>query len=127
MKHAGVDEHALAAAVMVSYQAIKKVLDGKTKEMSYGNLIRAARRLQVSPDWLGLGEGPMRGSMPRARLAGVDDAFRVLGEAFLGASQPVRRATLELISGLVEDPAAAADFGAQAKALLGAAKQPAAA
>lgn len=49
----------LAAGMEVSYQAVKRVLDGLSKAFSAANNARAAAFLSVSPDWLATGEGSM--------------------------------------------------------------------
>lgn len=49
----------LAERLGVSYQAIKKVVDGNTKALTAENSARAAQLLNVSSDWLALGEGAM--------------------------------------------------------------------
>lgn len=49
----------LADRLGLSYQAIKKVLDGNTKALTAENSARAAQLLNVSSDWLALGEGTM--------------------------------------------------------------------
>jgi hypothetical protein len=57
MKNAGVDEHALAKALKVSYQAVKKVTDGKTNAFTALNNAKAAQFLGVgSGFWLATGE-----------------------------------------------------------------------
>lgn len=50
----------LASGMGVSYQAVKRVLDGLSKAFSAANNARAAAHLQVNPDWLATGEGLMR-------------------------------------------------------------------
>ncbi len=59
MGYAGVKIPALAAALGVSYQAIKKVLDGKSKSLDAKNNAQAAKFLNVSHYWLATGEGDM--------------------------------------------------------------------
>jgi hypothetical protein len=57
MKHASVDEHALAKALQVSYQAVKKVTEGKTNAFNAYNNAKAAQFLGVgSGYWLATGE-----------------------------------------------------------------------
>lgn len=60
MKLAVIDEHAVAAALGISYQAVKKVLVGSTKMLKADNNSVAAKLMNVDPDWLATGEGPMR-------------------------------------------------------------------
>jgi hypothetical protein len=58
MKLNGVDEHKLKKALGISYQAVRKVLDGKSASFSALNNSKAAIFLQVNPFWLieGVGE-----------------------------------------------------------------------
>lgn len=60
MKEKNVDSHALAAHLGVSYQAVKKVLDGKTGSFSASNNEDAAEMLDVASKWLAKGKGPRR-------------------------------------------------------------------
>ena len=52
MTNCGVDIAALAAHLGMSYQGVKKVLDGKTKAFGTANNFKAAEFLFVSPGWL---------------------------------------------------------------------------
>jgi SOS-response transcriptional repressor LexA len=49
----------LAAGMGVSYQAVKRVLDGLSKAFSAANNTKAAAFLRISPDWLATGQGDM--------------------------------------------------------------------
>jgi len=60
MKEAGVTKTQLAARLGVSYQAIKKLIDGVSHSMTAANNAAAAAYLQVSSEWLATGKGPMR-------------------------------------------------------------------
>ena len=60
MKEAGVSKTQLAARLGVSYQAIKKLIDGVSHSMTAANNAAAAAYLQVSSEWLATGKGPMR-------------------------------------------------------------------
>lgn len=60
MKNAGVSVSSLAANLGVSYQAVKKVVDGKSRAFTAENNAKAAAFLHVSPDWLATGKGEMR-------------------------------------------------------------------
>jgi hypothetical protein len=51
---------ALAAKLGTTYQAVMKLDAGTSKAFSAANNARAARLLEVDPDWLALGEGEMR-------------------------------------------------------------------
>lgn len=55
MKASGTSHQKLADALGVSYQAVKKVTDGKSKAFDAFNNARAARILGVTSDWLALG------------------------------------------------------------------------
>jgi transcriptional regulator with XRE-family HTH domain len=57
LRMAGVSRAALARELEISYQAVKKVLDGKSASFSALNNDRAARFLRVSSRWLATGEG----------------------------------------------------------------------
>jgi transcriptional regulator with XRE-family HTH domain len=59
MKAANCSTSALAAALGVSYQAVKKVLDGKSNALTAENNAKGARFLGVSSHWLATGEGEM--------------------------------------------------------------------
>jgi len=54
----------LAKAMGVTYQAVQKVITGKTKEFGASNHFRAAEYLSVNPIWLLEGSGSMNGSEP---------------------------------------------------------------
>ncbi len=60
MSDAGVSASALAAAMTLSYQAVKKVLDGKTRSFTAQNNSLAASILGINPDWLASGIGDKR-------------------------------------------------------------------
>jgi hypothetical protein len=51
---------ALADGLCISYQAVMKYSSGTSKAFTAANNARAARVLQVDPDWLALGDGEMR-------------------------------------------------------------------
>lgn len=52
----------LSRACGLSYQAIKKVIDGKTASLGTANNFAAAKYLSVSPAWLAGAEGGLDGS-----------------------------------------------------------------
>ncbi|WP_343819475.1 LexA family transcriptional regulator [Castellaniella daejeonensis] len=58
MERANVTVNELADALDTSYQAVKKVLDGKSGAFSAINNAKAAARLRVTSDWLALGTEP---------------------------------------------------------------------
>ena len=59
MAHANMKTRALSDAIGMTYQGVKKVLDGKSNAFSAENNSRAAAVLGVSPDWLATGAGAM--------------------------------------------------------------------
>jgi phage repressor protein C with HTH and peptisase S24 domain len=58
MRQANVTASGLAAGLGISYQAVKKVLDGTTTAFTAANNAGAARLLKVRSDWLATGQGP---------------------------------------------------------------------
>lgn len=64
----------LAERLGLSYQAIKKVVDGNTKALTAENSARAAQLLNVSSDWLALGEGSMSRAMSGAQESALSPA-----------------------------------------------------
>lgn len=65
---------ALADQLKVTYQAVKKVLDGKTKSFNAPNHEDACQVLNVSGRWLAKGEGPMRIDGERVLIAAEERA-----------------------------------------------------
>lgn len=63
----------MADQLKVSYQAVKKIVDGKSKMMAADNNARAAAILGVDSDWLATGEG----SRERGKAAFSPGALRV--------------------------------------------------
>jgi transcriptional regulator with XRE-family HTH domain len=55
-----VTQAALARVCEVSPPSVSDWLSGKTKTLAGMNLVKAARLLNVNPEWLGTGRGPMR-------------------------------------------------------------------
>lgn len=60
MDERDVSANELAGKIGMSYQAVKKVLDGKSAAFNVFNHATAARYLDVRSDWLAIGEEPMR-------------------------------------------------------------------
>lgn len=60
MRDAGMSKQQLADALRISYQAVKKVLDGASKSLSAANNEAAADALKVNSLWLATGKGPKR-------------------------------------------------------------------
>lgn len=93
MKQRGVSVRDLADKLDVSYQAAKKVLDGKSAAFSAPNNARAAKLLGVDSDWLALGEG-VAGNAPLKVVAGgwpfetiQVDRFEALPERWKGIAE----------------------------------------
>lgn len=57
MKARGVSVSRLAKAVGMSYQGIKKIVNGKTQEMDASNCIKISSFLGINAEWLRTGEG----------------------------------------------------------------------
>ena len=110
MKKSGVTTTALAASLDVSYQAVKKVLDGSTRAFTAANNARAAAVLKVNPNWLATGEGEWEdvGAPLASRADAPKHSARVLVEqlANLASDQrPTLRKNLgNLLVELVEHP-----------------------
>lgn len=49
----------LAAAIKISYQAVKKVTEGKSTAFTAENNSKVAKFLKISSDWLAAGDGEM--------------------------------------------------------------------
>lgn len=62
MKAASISATQLAEGLDTSYQAVKKVIDGKSSAFNAANNALAARILGVSSDWLALGDATMQRS-----------------------------------------------------------------
>lgn len=62
MKEAGVTVTMLAAHLGISYQAVKKVADGKSNAFSAANNEATAAYLKINSRWLATGKGPTRPS-----------------------------------------------------------------
>lgn len=60
MNERGVSASELADKLGMTYQAVKKVLDGKSAAFNAVNHALVARYLGVRSDWLALGEEPIR-------------------------------------------------------------------
>ena len=62
LQNAGQSRKELAAAIGRTVQAIGDVINGKTKAFTAENNARAAAFLNVNPDWLATGDGPIEGA-----------------------------------------------------------------
>jgi DNA-binding transcriptional regulator YdaS (Cro superfamily) len=61
-----ISQAALARACGVRPPSVTNWLSGRTKRLEGANLLAAARALNVSPDWLSSGNGPMRRELGHA-------------------------------------------------------------
>ncbi len=77
MQRAGATTTALAAAIGVSYQAVKKVLGGSSAAFSAANNSKAAKFLGVNSHWLATGEGPKVAKEPANIAAAPMDVHRI--------------------------------------------------
>lgn len=85
----GASVSALADALGVSYQAAKKVMDGKSTAFTAANNTKAARFLGVDSDWLATGEGLMRRDVTQAdhwRMIADEAARQLEGRAVSAAN-----------------------------------------
>ena len=100
MAFAKTDIKALSAALGISYQAIKKALDGTSKSLKADNNSAAARLLRVNPDWLATGDGTMLDASPPAKKPmALDDALDVLGTALTHTDPTIREALATSLAG----------------------------
>ena len=63
-----VSQAAIARACNIKAPSVTDWLNGRTKRIEGSNLLATAKLLNVSPDWLASGRGPMRAE-PEAKLA----------------------------------------------------------
>lgn len=57
----GLTQAGLARACGIKGASVSAWMSGKTKKIEGANLLRAAKYLDVNPEWLATGSGPMRG------------------------------------------------------------------
>ena len=112
MKHAGVSVSKLAAHLAISYQAVKKVVDGKSHAFTAENNAKAAAFLGVDPNWLATGKGVMlqcsTETSPPATVkvpTTVASTLSNLGDLLMQASPKTRAAAADLLSRYAQDPA----------------------
>lgn len=92
----------LACALDVSYQAVKKLLDGKSTSFTAINNTKAARFLGVNPDWLATGTGEMMAQyVPEPET----DGLSVLAEKLSYLDTASRETAATLLAGMARDPA----------------------
>ena len=95
----------LAKAIGVSYQAVKKILDGGSSSFSAANNAKAAAFLSVSPDWLATGEGEMRPVEAITRETGnIDYAIKTIAASLAKMPDASRNNAAVLLQGLARDP-----------------------
>ncbi len=80
MERVGLDAKGLAAAIGVTYQAVKKLVDGESKSLSAENVFRVADACGVDPRWLATGHGRMTAepSAPSSLAAHLVDAVSAM-------------------------------------------------
>lgn len=87
----------LAQACGIAQPSVTQWFNGRTKALEGGNLLAAARYLEVSPEWLATGKGAMR------------DAARLSTGLPTAAAQPVRldidrlALALAIVDGAIQD------------------------
>ena len=90
----------LSKALSISYQAVKKVVNGKSASFGLVNNQRAAQVLGVSADWLATGQGSM---LPALATHTGEQVQSAQAMAVLMASNPefpaIRRVRLKLSAG----------------------------
>ena len=90
----------LSKALSISYQAVKKVVNGKSASFGLVNNQRAAQALGVSADWLATGQGSM---LPALATHTGEQVQSAQAMAILMASNPefpsIRRVRLKLSAG----------------------------
>ncbi len=77
----------VADVLGLSYQAVKKVLDGKSKTFSATNNARIADFLAVDPTWLATGHGLMPARAPLGPAGDVQMTVRESGPAPLSQAK----------------------------------------
>lgn len=124
-----VTKAALAAACGVKPPSVSDWFSGRTTELKGPSLIAAARYLQVRPDWLAHGKGPMElgGALAVEPEVGLSEALIAIGKALerlppdlredagddlkawahRGGSEKYRLRVLDTISGQSKQSAAA--------------------
>ena len=87
-KGESVNQSTLARYCGVKTPSVTNWFNGRTKELTVSNLIRAAEYLKVNKDWLAGGRGPMvldHGELPRSPI-NHQNFIPVVGLAALGSS-----------------------------------------
>lgn len=106
MARAQVKTRTLSDAIGMSYQGVKKVIDGKSNAFSAENNSRAAAVLGVNPDWLATGEGAMAGdevaSTPSEPT--LPEALELVANALSSVPAEKRQALLGVLTTYASDP-----------------------
>jgi hypothetical protein len=89
----------LASHLGMSYQGVRKVLDGKSGAFNAVNNSKAAQFLNVNPDWLATGEGVMR-----VKAASAPVAIAALAESLRQIEPDKREQVGVLLQEMVRDP-----------------------
>lgn len=71
LKERGMTAKDMASKLQISYQAVKKIVDGKSKMMAADNNARAAAIFGVDSDWLATGEGSRERAKPQFSTAAL--------------------------------------------------------
>lgn len=114
---------ALAKAVGMSYQGIKKIVDGKTKEIDASNCIKISSYLQISSEWLSTGTGSRTtevASAPSQPVASDDLllALAVVAKAIEKADEMTRLSVEPLLSLLAREPSQSVNIAHRVHKLL---------
>ena len=129
MKAKGVKIPALVKVTGMTYQGIKKILDGKTASIHADNLFAMAAHLGVDPHWLATGEGEMLRPeaidvpsrwvdepQPERAALGMTTALPTLAQAldalasaFAHTPESTRNTVATLTASAVRDPATLPD------------------
>lgn len=87
---------ALAVALGVSYQAVKKLVDGTSKKMDVAHNVKASRFLRVDSEWMATGEGDPRGMRSWPLSEELLVACRAADPKSLRRAENAARAALDL-------------------------------
>ena len=101
MKKSEMTATALATKLGVSYQAVKKVLDGSTRAFTAANNARAAALLKINPNWLATGQGNR--DDVSAPMAPAAHSARVLVEQLVAIALPHRATLRKNLASLLAD------------------------
>ena len=91
----------LACALDISYQAVKKLLDGKSTSFTAINNTKAARYLGVNPDWLATGTGEM---MAQYSPEPDTDGLTALADKLSYLDTASRETAATLLAGMARAP-----------------------